>query len=1441
MLVFPASPLAAGAAGGAGKTLTLTELRTQRKEMAQRRRRIIFNNDGDDIGGYGAVGASVTKTHEDMAATPEGLLALRTTALLGSQVDSIFYHSTRGLKLFYEDGPFKTIYEYPDRTGISARNCRILLDDYGKDALDVMVDCCRKNSIEIFYSHRMNDAHDYYMPEVLAAIKVRHPEYTIGHAQSGGRSPAETLKLMREGQKSYTGLNFALPVIRELTVDAMRAVCRDYDIDGLELDYFRAPLSVPSHPASANHIALMNDLMRDLRAMTEEEGLRRGRPILIAARYMGDLEQSLRYGLDVKTWLEEDLVDILMTKSMYANLQPMKALFDLGHSYNVPSYPMVNCAYKDGYGQRRRFDWEIWRGDAMLRFSEGADGITTFNSFDPTLPLWWELGDPEILAGLSKTYLWDYPSSGYGKIEPVPVTTEGCEPILLLVGEDLTVPAPAGTTRSLKLHIRVSGLTAGHGLMVKVNGNALEGVTYSTVPDDTPKNILLMSVPSPPLFKVGKNPVEATLARANGPVQIEQVALHVLYPKESMRDSANWEAGYEADMLPSDDGWVQRNNPVGTVADGVLILGDKSDGRDGYRKENVLSAKHGMSIEYRIRVTAGPETGTVFDSRHPNAPSPGLGLGEAIFKLADFGPKAYARAGRYGKPFVTRAIDISEWHTYRCTYAVDAGMTTLYVDDNPTPVGSAQGTGCGFTPPNFIEFNPSRDDSVIELDWVRWTTTGEYAPSEGTPNDERGAAMSKLTLTELRARRREMTQRRRRIIFNNDGDDIGGYGGSGPTSEQREMAATPEGLLKIRTTALLGSQVDSIFYHSTYGMKLFYSDGPFKEIYEYPARAVSQANCKRLMARNGKDALDAMVDFCRRHGLEIFYSNRMNDTHDYYFPEILAAIKVRHPEYTIGHAQGGGRSPAETLRLMREGKKSNTGLNFALDEVRELTVAAMREVSRNYDIDGIELDYFRSPVLFPAPVGPAQIERLNDMMRDMRKMTEEEGLKRGRPILIAARPARTIAASLTYGLDVRTWLEEDLVDIIMQGRFINAQGPRGELIELAHRYDVPVYPMVAVGSGMSEASLVTTERVERFRGDAMTAFREGADGVTTFNMYIPTVPQWREIGDPDVLAPLDKAYYWNYVPSTGGGVRPVTVTADPCEPMPVFIGDDPAVSPAGTARSFTLRVHHSWVEKDPAAVTGLTPKDKLAITLNGKELHDGELLPDLVGDQRTTASLAPFSQEWRFKTDPADEGVNGKWFAPELDDGDWAVVRSDRGTGWESQGFKGYLGYGWCRAELPPLPAHHRTHVYVHFGAVDEQAWVYLNGKPIAEHTMAKTGLPLDEIWLEPFGVDVSKRLRADGPNVLAVRVHNAMFQGGIWKPVYLVLSDVPIDGHRQQDAVLQLTPGPRSGWTKFTLNAEHLTDYENLIQAAAETPPTQNIRIDGVMIEVRAAGTEAE
>lgn len=142
--------------------------------------------------------------------------------------------------------------------------------------------------------------------------------------------------------------------------------------------------------------------------------------------------------------------------------------------------------------------------------------------------------------------------------------------------------------------------------------------------------------------------------------------------------------------------------------------------------------------------------------------------------------------------------------------------------------------------------------------------------------------------------------------------------------------------------------------------------------------------------------------------------------------------------------------------------------------------------------------------------------------------------------------------------------------------------------------------------------------------------------------------------------------------------------------------------------------------------------------------------------------------QWNFAIDPDNKGIEGKWFAEDFDDSGWANVRSDTGNGWESQGFKDYHGYAWYRMSGDiPADVLSVEGLKLLFLAVDEQAEVYINGQKAYEHTVASTGRSVEILWTEPFMFD-PKPFVKQGSNTLAVRVHDTMGMGGIWKPVYI-------------------------------------------------------------------------
>ena len=195
------------------------------------------------------------------------------------------------------------------------------------------------------------------------------------------------------------------------------------------------------------------------------------------------------------------------------------------------------------------------------------------------------------------------------------------------------------------------------------------------------------------------------------------------------------------------------------------------------------------------------------------------------------------------------------------------------------------------------------------------------------------------------------------------------------------------------------------------------------------------------------------------HGVEIFYSNRMNDCHDAFDDSILHHIRRRHPEWSLSTREEGRKHRYPEIRSLW------TARNFEVDTIRDLTVEAMREVCRTYDIDGIELDFWRFTCYFPEsirhePVTPEHRNLMIDLVRRIRQAMDEEADRRRRPILIAGRCVDDQEISRNAGLDVEAWLQEGLVDLLSLAYGTDHIPPIGPLAALAHRYDTPIYPML---------------------------------------------------------------------------------------------------------------------------------------------------------------------------------------------------------------------------------------------------------------------------------------------------------------------------------------------------------------------------------------------
>ena len=139
---------------------------------------------------------------------------------------------------------------------------------------------------------------------------------------------------------------------------------------------------------------------------------------------------------------------------------------------------------------------------------------------------------------------------------------------------------------------------------------------------------------------------------------------------------------------------------------------------------------------------------------------------------------------------------------------------------------------------------------------------------------------------------------------------------------------------------------------------------------------------------------------------------------------------------------------------------------------------------------------------------------------------------------------------------------------------------------------------------------------------------------------------------------------------------------------------------------------------------------------------------------------------WMFRRDPLDLGVKERWFGTDLSETEWSPMTVP--SFWdENEAVGEYLGDAWYRITFK-VPAEWKGKpLCLFFGSIDEQAWVYVNGVLVREHTIASEGKPVGSLWEDPFVAEVPPdKLKYGDNNVLAVRVNNSAGPGGIWRPV---------------------------------------------------------------------------
>lgn len=252
-----------------------------------------------------------------------------------------------------------------------------------------------------------------------------------------------------------------------------------------------------------------------------------------------------------------------------------------------------------------------------------------------------------------------------------------------------------------------------------------------------------------------------------------------------------------------------------------------------------------------------------------------------------------------------------------------------------------------------------------------------------------------------------------------------------------------------------------------------------------------------LYMEHNTDIFAMAVEKISDAGMRPWMSFRMNDRHDhdqetsYLRSEFF--YEAREKGYQLGDEYG----------------FHNICMDFSEERVRQVYYDYIREMILKYDVFGVQLDFMRCMVCFDYLHDTDYQHYMTDFIRDIHAVVEEAEVKFGHEIKLMLRLGRSIEHNMVFGFDVKTIVQEKLVDALVPSPrwdYSDTSMPIEEWKALAgddiavfigveqNRYNTQVMDKLKLNS-----DVITTR--DYVKGYSAGFFDQGADGVYFNNFF----------------------------------------------------------------------------------------------------------------------------------------------------------------------------------------------------------------------------------------------------------------------------------------------------------------------------------------------------
>ena len=333
-----------------------------------------------------------------------------------------------------------------------------------------------------------------------------------------------------------------------------------------------------------------------------------------------------------------------------------------------------------------------------------------------------------------------------------------------------------------------------------------------------------------------------------------------------------------------------------------------------------------------------------------------------------------------------------------------------------------------------------------------------------------------------------------------------------------------------------------IFANEIYGMVPWYPSRvhPLEEHLDWFYNEYGGKSKEGLLTftQNGGDFVAIQCDETHKKGKEYFISYRLNDHHGMtgeVTPENamvrwVTKFYIDHPEYRIGDEQ-----PNVPW--------AKRHLDFRFPEVVNYKLEILYELIENYDLDGLMIDFLRSPVLFNQNKTTLEerVEIITAFFASLRAAIDKKAEKTGKLCKLGAKIPMDPEGFALLGIDIKRLSEVgveffDIFDYFCARQYYDTvalvkEQSGGKTVF----YETSQAPTWRLVNGARTMRLST---MEQYYTTAYLAYKRGADGMSVFNFpwyrsdsensgvyYTPPFEIFSKMKDEKFLAEQPQYYF----------------------------------------------------------------------------------------------------------------------------------------------------------------------------------------------------------------------------------------------------------------------------------------------------------------------------